>query len=96
MITLFPRVFVVHEDEWELVFPGVALWDWQISEAEQELRECLAARRVRPVRGLGSNAASSKRDRRKSDVNRVGSALSSPADQSFLDQQTLAGVGGNG
>lgn len=51
MIPLFPRIVVVHEDEFRLVFPGVAVWDWQTLAAEQELREYIATRRSRHCEG---------------------------------------------
>lgn len=99
MIPLFPRIVVVHEDEFRLVFPGVAVWDWQTLAAEQELREYIATRRSRALRGSGSNGGGLRRDRRMSIADGYGSAVRSPTNStipSFLDQGKLRGGRGDG
>ena len=46
MLALFPRIIVVQEERDEVVFPGIALRDWQAAEAAQQLREDIDTRRV--------------------------------------------------
>ena len=89
MIALFPRVFVVRDDDWSVVFPGVALWDSQTVAAEQELKECMMARR-RAERG--STTGGLRRERR------LSAALASPSmeQSSFLEQGISRAGRGNG
>jgi hypothetical protein len=43
---LFPRIIVVQEERDEVVFPGIALRDWQAAASAQQLREDIDARRI--------------------------------------------------
>jgi hypothetical protein len=68
MLMLFPRIMIVGEEVDEVVFGGIALWNWQAAVAAQELREDIEARR--PKRGVS-------RKERKMTVNGSGSAPTS-------------------
>ena len=68
MLALFPRIIVVQEERDEVVFPGIALRDWQAAEAAQQLREDIDTRRV---------ARGNPRER-KGTMSGLGSAPSSP------------------
>jgi len=85
MINLFPRVFI-HEGE-HLINPGYVLWPEQstVVAAEQELRECMAAR---------FKSGSLRRDRRLSTRSdgREGPAGSSPTSLKSEDKVALSGL----
>lgn len=69
MLALFPRIMIVREEVDEVVFGGIALWNWQAAAAAQELREDVEARR--PKRGAS-------RKKKKMTINGSGSAPTSP------------------
>lgn len=67
---LFPRIIVVQEERDEVVFPGIALRDWQAAASAQQLREDIDARRI---------ARGNLKRERKATMNGIGSAHTSPA-----------------
>jgi hypothetical protein len=60
ILALFPRILIIREDEDEVLFAGIGLWDWQTAAAEQELREDMEARQPkrRKERKMSNNESS--------------------------------------
>jgi hypothetical protein len=84
ILALFPRILIVREVGDDVLFDGIGLRDWQITAAEQELREDMEARQPkrRKERKMSNNDAPTSPIK-----------LKSPA---FLSRKRSATGGGSG
>lgn len=100
MLNLFPRIFIPEDDH--IVHVGIVLWPNQstVIAAEQELRECTAAKRVKN----GRHGSVSGGSRRLSILNDGGTGARAADRASFLEgkrpqmqgRQALDGTRGEG
>jgi hypothetical protein len=90
ILALFPRIFIVREEDDEVLFGGIGFWNWQTAAAAQKLRDDME---VRPLkRGVS-------RKERKMSNNGSGSAPTSPTKLKgapFLARGRTEGVNGSG